>query len=83
MKLQGTKRSPKPDSGDLNEDWSPSNVSRSNLFPGRRIIVESSGLERLHDHQDDDENHQDGRYLIDNTIEFLASGVPVGGGGIP
>ena len=36
-------------------------------------------LKRLNHDQDDDPDHQNGRYLIDNTIELLASGIPVGG----
>ena len=35
--------------------------------------------ERFHDHQDHDEDHQDGRYLVDYPVEFLAALVPVGG----
>src|SRR5262245_50207728 len=33
---------------------------------------------RFDDHQNDDENHQYRRYLIDNTVEFLAARIPVG-----
>src|SRR4030095_10045260 len=29
------------------------------------------------DHQNDNKDHQDRRYLIDNTVEFLAIGIPV------
>src|ERR1019366_5872196 len=36
-------------------------------------------LERLHDPQQHHEDHQDRRYLIDNTIVFLAMPVLVGG----
>jgi len=46
---------------------------------GNRRIDKKIGLERLDDHQDDDENHQDSRYLIDNSKEFLISGIPVSG----
>src|SRR5215210_5785731 len=35
--------------------------------------------ERPHNYQDNDPDHQTGRHLIDNTIEFLASGVSVSG----
>ena len=34
---------------------------------------------RLDHHQDHDADHQDCRYLIDNTIEFFRVPVPVGG----
>ena len=38
----------------------------------------SSPLKWLHNHQNNDTNHQNRRYLIDNTVEFLTSGIPVG-----
>src|SRR5579871_133669 len=34
-------------------------------------------LKWLHDYQDDNADHQNGRYLIDDSIEFLAAGIPV------
>jgi hypothetical protein len=34
---------------------------------------------RLHDHQNDDPDHQDSGHLIDKAIESLTSRVPVGG----
>src|SRR6202051_753666 len=34
---------------------------------------------RLHHHQDHDPDHQKRRYFIDNTVEFLATAVAVGG----
>ena len=36
-------------------------------------------LKRLHHDQDNDQDHQNGRYLIDNTVEFLASPVVIDG----
>src|SRR5258708_21583135 len=33
----------------------------------------------LHNHQNHDADHQKGRYLVAKTIEFLTSGIPVGG----
>jgi hypothetical protein len=42
-------------------------------------LLTRGGLKRLDDHQNNDPDHQYRWYLIDNSIEFLISGVPVGG----
>src|ERR1700716_2789794 len=39
----------------------------------------SAGSKWLIPHQNHDPDHQYGRYLIDNTVKFLTSGIPAGG----
>src|SRR3982074_3782590 len=34
---------------------------------------------RLHHHENHDPDHQNRRYLIDNTVKFFSSGIPVHG----
>ena len=45
----------------------------------RSAVNITLSLERFDDRQDDDGDHQHGRYLIDNTIEFVAARIAVEG----
>jgi len=56
--------------------WDDLNIE--NQFTVCKPVARPQGRsERLYDHQNDDQDHQDSRYFIDNTIKFLAVLVPL------
>src|ERR1700716_1908707 len=42
------------------------------------VCEQRHALKRFDHDQDHDPDHENRRYLIDNTIEFMATGIPVG-----
>src|SRR5215212_10743962 len=57
--------------------WDLNNIENRPVFRKEApSAVIASRSERPHNHQDNDRDHQTGRHLIDNTIEFLAPGIP-------
>src|ERR1700733_6560628 len=62
--------------------WDFDNIENRPAFrkqPGSPRSNQCCPSKRLHHHQNHDPDHQNGRYFIDNTVEFLTSGVAVGG----
>ena len=61
--------------------WDVHNIENRAAFrkPSRAAPLSNHRLrKRLHDHEDDNPDHEQRRHLIDNTIEFLAVRIAIG-----
>ena len=61
--------------------WDFSNIENRSAFRKQPELEcrRQRPSKRLYHHQDYDPDHQNSRYLIDNTVKFLTSDVAVGG----
>jgi hypothetical protein len=55
--------------------WDGANIEN---YPAiSKLVPDLSQLKWLHDHEDNNPDHQKRRNFIDNTVEFLAMGIPI------